>query len=697
MPATNFLGGLQGTTGDIQSPLGHVEIDSDPYLLVPGHYLSYPITPFAPKQSEGDPSYQNYGDADSPIGQSTWVGGMGRFRDIDTNVLDHYFEGGNVDPAMRHRMTVAPLQVSEASSVATSATKIMEFNGAIIAACGTQIVQRSDTNGTWSTQVTFANTITDIIIFNANLFVGFGDVADAQYSNGSDLTTWTTLTGRKAKVWAADKDVLYRFFAKNQVDSSSDGITGWGTTVLTGVGDTSADFTSAVSGGVLAFWYAVKVDGVYDLPYAVNAGQTLGASATARRVLPFPYRFSSNGLALAWHGTKLYIGNGHSLWEFQSNSFSGGDAQDISPWRDADLVGTVKGEFNAVFPTPRFLYGVIVDTTNGNASYILRRDWHTGKWHTWVTPSGLCQSIYYRPKETASAVQVSAPTVWFPSGTNMVHCVMPTYGEDPLSDPANCKFNTSYSYDAKQGQTDPTKNISVPDNSFTNPSVYCILPFRDLNLADEDKVENSVRIAADRLNGGMCNVAVDYNEDESRDANGNLIWTFLGRASTSPVSELFYKTGSNKVVGKRNMLRIRPYTAVNTTTPVIRAVVAHKRVLVQVRWAWDITVIVSVRQTGRNEGLTWTDAFKQFRKLQRLHETGTPIVYKDRDGLTFTTLVASVSLTEVQEPNTTPQWALQLRLIQSQFGLAAGVNNAVDAPVYGAGNAATVDEESYVS
>src|SRR5262249_47778105 len=147
-------------------------------------------------------------------------------------------------------------------------------------------------------------------------------------------------------------------------------------------------------GGGLSLLLVGKTDGLWAIP--------VGAGGTATKYLPFERRYARNARPLMYHGPLLLVPNGRGLWTFQMSSQTSGEASNLSPARDAQQLGRVRGEIRALGDSMRFVYAALVDNTFVPPQLFLNKmDTRTGRWHTWVYPGqGDCQLLFSRATDT---------------------------------------------------------------------------------------------------------------------------------------------------------------------------------------------------------------------------------------------------------------------------------------------------------
>jgi len=399
-----------------------------------------------------------------------------------------------------------------------------------------------------------------------------------------------------------------------------------------------------------------KTDGLWGIPS--------GAGGTATKYLPFERRYARNSRPLMWHGPLVIIPNGRGLWTFQASSQTSGEASNIAPARDAQQLGRVRGEVRALADSARFVYAALCDPTfNPPQLFINKMDTRTGHWHTWVYPGQQdCETMFQRSTDTRSG----PPTLWFGFGNQVGRIGMPLTGDDPLSDP-NALFTTA------------TDNVELITSSF------------DFNLPDTEKALMWVVLGAERLQGMVKYVYIDYMLD------GDGTW------HTDLVPNLAYTSPSTRMLFPRTtrhchwiQLRYKPRTFTPIDTPIIRYVVIHARILVENRWRWTLTVSIGQNQELNNFAQREDYAFRIYRKLLALRETQEMVVFRDREGYSWTVLLDNIDATVLRESGgVQPEYSAGLELTQAIPGLVYGEANAVEIPTPTDG-AAVLDGETYL-
>jgi hypothetical protein len=655
------LGGYGGQLADHAPPIGDVEIDGDPLLLTAGGYDVTALEPFAPKVSQGDRRFGNYQPYDSPVAQSSWHGGYGQKRaESDTDTVG-YFEGHDVE-ADRNRIIPAPPKVWEPlpdlGSEVDARRTYTEMNGTLICTAGSHLYMRLDAPPGWVKMATFPAPCRDLAIYGERAYVALG--LDTPLQHSLDLATWSSATGGEvAEALVSDRSALYRGWS-NKVQATTVG-TAWteGTALI---GDTSAPITSLLAGGGLVTLWVGKTDGLWGIPP--------GVAGTAAHYLDFDRRDPDNCWPLVWRGGIVLVPNGNGLWEYQPSSQTSGAAANISPSRDADALGQVRGRVVGVCDTLRYTIASLFDDDT-QTSYVVRRDSRTGKWHSWLTMGSVeASALYFRQHDLTDAE--SPPHLFISAGTaGHAQVILPANGDDPISDP-NCRYVID---DMQPWQPEAT------------------LPEFDFLLPDEKKTLLTVRLSSRRLMGAWRWVEVAYQLDSDGrwrtdlDAGRGA----LGDARSSPTCELTFPEGTQC---RWVALRLRFFNMDPISPPEIRAVAIHGRVAIQTKWHWNITGVLGRAETADNLAQIERDTFLLERKLQRLREEAKPARFRDPDGYPWKVLVDRVRVTRNQEPGRLPEWQVALALTQAIPQLDTGHQSIYDYPVLGE-EGGLYDTESY--
>jgi len=232
--------------------------------------------------------------------------------------------------------------------------------------------------------------------------------------------------------------------------------------------------------------------------------------------------------------------------------------------------------------------------------------------------------------------------------------------------------------------TTATTNVELITSSF------------DFNLPDAEKALMWVQLGAERLQGAMKSVSIDYQLD------GEGFWrTDLNPhiATTALSTRMFFPPNTPHCHWLQ--LRYQPRTFQPNDTPVIRYVVIHARILVENRWRWTLTVQLAQQQQLANFAQRTDYAFRLFRKLLKLREDQDIVVYRDRDGYLWNVLVDQIDGSIMRESGgVQPEYAVGLELTQALPGLYVGPNNygennsiEIPTPV---NQAAVLDQEAYL-
>jgi len=650
-----------GQLADHAPPLGDVEIDGDPLLLTQGGYQVSDTTPFAPQAAEGDRRFRNYQPFDSPVAQSSWHGGYGQKRaDSDSDTVG-YFEGHDVE-ADRGRIILAPPKVWEAldeiGSEGNARRNFAEMNGTLLHTAGSGLYARLDAPPGWIKLASFPQPCRDLAIYGQRAYVALGLGTPLQHS--SDLATWSPAAGGEvAEALVSDRSALYRGWS-NQVQATTVG-TAW-TEPIALVGDTSAPITSLLAGGGLLNLWVGKVDGLWGIPS--------GVGGTAAHYLSFDRRDPDNCWPLTWRGGLVQVPNSNGLWEFQPSSQTSGAAANISPSRDADALGQVRGRVRGIADTLRYTIATLYDEPSGT-SYVVRRDSRTGRWHSWLSMGTLeASALFFRQHDLTDPE--SPPRLFISAGTaGLAQVILPANGDDPLSD-----TNVRYVIDHQQSW---------------QPEVT--LPEFDFLLPDERKTLLTVRLSSRRLMGAWRWVEVSYQLDSDGrwrtdlDAGRGA----LGDARSSPNCELTFPEGTQC---RWIALRLRFFNMDPLSPPEVTAVALHGRVAIQNKWHWNLTGVLGRAETADNLALIERNTFLFERKLQRLREEARPVTFRDADGYPWKVLVDRIRVGRGQEPGKLPEWQVSLELTQAVPQLASGHQAIYDYPILGE-EGGLYDEESY--
>jgi len=268
--------------------------------------------------------------------------------------------------------------------------------------------------------------------------------------------------------------------------------------------------------------------------------------------------------------------------------------------------------------------------------------------------------------QRSTDTQLGPPTLWFGFGNKLGQIRMPITSDDPLSDP-----NSLY--------TTATDNVELITSTF------------DFNLPDAEKALLWVQLGAERLQGAVKYVNVDYQLDSEGSWRTNL----QPRTATTSVStRMFFPPDTPHCHWLQ--LRYQPRTFQPNDTPVIRYVVIHGRILVENRWRWTMTVQLAQNQQLANFAQRTDYAFRLYRKLLRLREYQDIVVYRDREGYEWNVLLDQIDASMVRESGgVQPEYTVGLELTQALPGLVLGENNAIEIPIP-TDQAAVLDGETYL-
>lgn len=633
---------------------GQVELDGEALMLKIGSsYHVRSASPFAPKSSQGDPSYGDFEPFDSPSAQANWAAGYGFLRASHTVSSDGwagsywagYLEGLNVDAALPGRIILSPAVVFETlPGLAGTMTpaKMVELGGTLLCAAGTALYRRDDASpvpSTWTAinSTPFPAQATDLAVLGGTAFVALGDLQNMQYT--SNLSTFGTTA--PACYLTSDKVGLYRSFNINQVQGSTSGI-GWAAEPVLTVGDSSAPITSLAPGGGLVLLWAGKTDGLWGFPM-LQAG-------TATKYLPFERRYARNCKPLMWHGPLVLVPNGRGLWSFQASSQTSGEASNISPARDAQQLGRVRGEVRALGDSLRFVYAALVDSTfSPPQTFLNRMDTRSGRWHTWVYPGQQnCETLFSR----ATDLLGGPPALFFGFGNQVGRVGLPLTSDDPLSDPAS-RYTTAET------------NVELITSMF------------DFNLPDQEKALLWVQVGAERLQGSVKSVSVDYQLDGDGRWRSDLN---PRKALSSPSTQMFFPRSTPHC--RWIQLRLQPRTFDPTDTPIIRFVVIHARILVENRWRWSLVVHIAQNQQLNNLAQRTDFAFRLYRKLLQIREKQDIVAFRDREGYYWNVLLDQVDAQVLRESGgVQPEYTVSMELTQALPGHALGDGNAIEIPI----------------
>lgn len=492
----------------------HVTLADIPLQVIEGTYVVEPAERFGEKISTGDLRYADFNPYESAESVGSLAGGYGlsRYSDLPDQTLAHtyYLEATNVD-CRGPQAILAPALTTDTLTGGTQAVVWLgEFatGGTTywVAVAG-QKVFRCTVLGTWvDTGIALsANAVQGAVgVFGANLIIGFGSAATAQYtSNLSAAGNIVNDAAANLYVYAVTADRANAYIAggtsaanTNTVMASTTGITYTVASTVT-CGDTASTITGLAPGGGLDVVLVIK-------------NTELGAidtTSTYRILMPFDSRLSTNGRGMRWwlgrggreqNGPMLVVfPKDRGPWVYEPSGATSGKAENIAPWANENFrPPTIRGRVTCFLGTARWLFYAI--TTGAGTSYVLARDARTGATHSLLSlGANACLAL------GVTSLLSTNPQLFIGTATNLQRLVLPLDGDSPLDD-ANCRFGSSGVLD---------------------------LASMDLNFPDEAKIPFAVRVVADNLSTGHRAIQVSYSLDGGS-------YAVLGTASVSPVTEI---------------------------------------------------------------------------------------------------------------------------------------------------------------
>ena len=359
------------------------------------------------------------------------------------------------------------------SVLASKPTKAIQRGDITYVAAGTRLYQVTDSS-TATLDTTFGTSITDLVVFGANLVVALGAANDMQYRASDTVAgAFSTLTGFGAAFLVVDNDVIWR--AKTSTLHSTDVLTGvWSDY---DVGDSAWDITGIdlLTGGVLLIG---KEDGIY----------VFDSQFTAQNVTP--------ELKLQ---ADAQVGKVHAVFNRDAYFSTSKGTVRIAPGEGLEVVGldlladpALPGAPAETRPTAmttdgRFLYASVV---SGDGIYIWKRD-RQGRWHNYLyrTDLGAGSDLLFASGKLGST-SLNAILFAYASGANW----QLAYARFPST--ADPRKDSAYEFD-----TDTTPEVRTLDYVASYPTI--------------PKYADRIKIVADDLSATRSVTTDAYTDEES--------------------------------------------------------------------------------------------------------------------------------------------------------------------------------------
>lgn len=627
----------RGPVPSVGSP-AQVSVNGATLNLIPGTWKVAKADRFGQKISTGALRYQDFNPFESAHSVASLTGGYGlrRYSDVaspdDPVVQTMYDEADDVDCRWGPPI-LAPQRLSEDTGLdgtvvwmgdITPAAGALEGQTQFVAIGGTKLAHRH-TDGSWHVHpLTFPATVRRgaVGIFNGQIIVGFGDAAQAVYTNDLDtITPIQSLLGDPLYVWAftADRSATYAAGGvdtakSNQIISSTNGVSDYDTDNALVCSGADGAITSLVPGGGLGLLYVGRE---HELGSVDNNG-------IYRVLQPFDSRLATNGQPMRWglggvgegeqRGTvRIFLSRDHSLWAYSPSSDSAGSIQDLSVWGKQGMrPKNIRGITTSMQGTARWFYHVIRNVKTGN-SYLLALDAHTGTPH----PIGSLGAV------TSNAMGVTSlfgdnPILFVGTDTDVVKLTLPLDGENPLDD----------------------------DAIFYQLSGTLTLPDIELGFPDEDKINLFFRVVGTAEQAGLNDGLQpgDHSIDVELSFDGGP-YVAIGTASVSPVVEFRIP---NFPASKRAKPRFRLRTNDPRTTPQLLGFSYRVSLNPKVYRIWDFDVAVP-SPAGPTGAISLDNPQTQIDAFWKALRAGTPVDFTDRWQFGYVVRILDFGETEIAE------------------------------------------------
>lgn len=318
-----------------------------------GQYMRYRATDFAPKISTGELTHADL-DGWSVWTTTDWSGGvcLERWAKGKDNKF-FYTEGA--ESRIRDRLTMGGKW--NGAALAKQVSAFIEYAGDLYALCTDSVQKYNNATNAWSSST--ALSVAPIVgaVLGTYMALALGDSTDMKKFNG---TTWSDVTGIKARAFAVWKEALWRATA-NTIMSTTDlspATPTWTAAVTIGSADSVIN-TLIVSEGFLII---IKEDGIF----------TYDGTTVREVVYLRQQKYADNGKYAAVFNDQVYYGEQARVKRATAFYYAAPQRQDVTP----ELFGSLTREkwgwgFPVAFaPSPRWLFAAFKNAENADGAIL---------------------------------------------------------------------------------------------------------------------------------------------------------------------------------------------------------------------------------------------------------------------------------------------------------------------------------------
>lgn len=627
---------------------GQVTLDGIDLQLVPGSWSVGEAERFSDKIAQGAISY-----ADFNVYEQAWdvidlSGGYGLKNVSDLPRSDPkrrfmYHEADGVDCRESGLIVLGPkLQIS-ATVLTGTPIWIGEFTPSTgaLAAIQQLVVVTSDgkvytvnADFTLTLRITLPDVPTKSAIgtFNGKLVIGYSALRTAQYSTDLvALNNVTNSTPASVYAWAFTADQASAFLAGGplatdwwRVTSSTNGGTSYSDSAAdVKCGDPDKKITGLAPGGGVVNLFVGRETEVGEVDTA----------AAYRTLLPFDSRLSTNCRLFRWilasGGAEqrgplmLYFSRERSLWSYQPQQETAGDAKNISPWSATGIrPDHIRGIPTALQGSARWTYYTVTNNLTGTY-YLIAQDTRTGADHGSIVSLGTnqCQAM------TISNLIGTSPRLYLGYGNAIATVILPLDGDAPVGNPA-------YEY-AASGTLD--------------------LAEIDWDFPDEQKILFVIRLIAENLVPASRYIEVYASYDGAA-------YVLVDTVSNSPAEISFPAATSVRRVG----IRLKLYTDSVLQSPQIKAIVPRGSINPKLYRVWEFQAkLPAGSQSDQSDDMQ--NPYQTVETLWSAREDGTPVTFVDRWSTSWGVRILALREQEgPREVDRTLNTVLTFKLLQVQ-------------------------------
>ncbi len=585
-----------------------------------------PVPFFAP-QTSNSPADVSFADTNRsvelPQAQNDFTGGLARKLDFSSATAKQFRYAKNIDTSGPPGLVFPGPKVTTIGAViAGQPMKAVQKGNITYVACGTLLYQITDLT-TRTLDTTFADAITDLIVWNDRLVVGFGEAAatNMSFRISDTIAAAFTSCGVKGTYFAIANNnpvgpVFYRTLDTTPSIAASTDVTATSTWVSFNVGNTDSPIN-----GLTAYGDHIivgKQDGPYSFTTDYIAYRVVDASFAIEQ---YANVCRAN---LTWNGIYFFSGK-HSLYTFDGQRVK---AVGFDTLADPQVPGGYYA-VDRLTADPHFVYATLAEKYSGaivGGVYIWKTPDGGQTWHNYLWRSDLGQgSTLLWATNKLGSVSQNAVLFAYKSGVNW-----------------------QLAWAGWAATLDPTKDSSYVFDSTTVGKLRTL--DHTAGLATVPKRTSRLKVIADHLTASAVVDAYIYNDNDavakvqSFTLSPNQELKLLRGQDFFRASLEFWITGISGLAATVQQFRGYEFPVRLLTRVVRRHVV---RVM-----AADSTPLATGGRAGRRGSFVNTGSYADvLDDLRTLRRDNAEVDVTDEDGREFTAYLVDITERSVYHPD----------------------------------------------